>query len=250
MERQFSDVEKVLQPSLGGPSHNRGPYLEVPLRSAASAPYTTQMENMPSGSRTQPLDGPHSLTPSNLSRSYSESRPSTRLSIPASSRSRPSTSHGRPKRAVRRAASSIGTRDSSEEIVCALSEGRGVSPSVGVTIVNITTGEVVLSQICDNQFYVKTLHKIQVNQPTWILILATTCPPNPHSTLFSLIQEHIDGANIVSLERKFWSESRGLEYIEELAFREDAQAIKVAIEGNFYATCSLSAVSSFFHGSG
>ena len=51
------------------------------------------------------------------------------------------------------------------------------------------------------------------------------------------------GPELVPVDRRYWSEAAGLEYIQNLAFKEDAEAVKVAIEGNFYATCSFAAVS-------
>lgn len=44
----------------------------------------------------------------------------------------------------------------SQQIICAVNEGRGVSPTVGLAFINVSTGEAVLSQISDNQFYVKS----------------------------------------------------------------------------------------------
>lgn len=117
-----------------------------------------------------------------------------------------------------------------------------MSPSVGIAFINVSTGEAVLSQICDNQSYVKSTHKLTVFEPSRILIVSTACPPNPKSSLYATIEEELLGVPIVALDRKYWSETSGLEYIQALAFKEDVEAIKVAIEGNFYATCSFSAV--------
>lgn len=142
-----------------------------------------------------------------------------------------------------RAASSIGASEGNQ-IICAVSEARGVAPSVGVALINVSTGEAILSQICDNQSYVKTTHKLAVFEPTRILIVATACPPNPKSSLYATIEEELPGVPIVPLNRTYWSETAGLEFIQDLAFREDIEAIKVATEGNFYATCSFSAVGS------
>lgn len=140
-----------------------------------------------------------------------------------------------------RAASSIGASEG-HQIICAVSEARGVAPSVGIAFVNVSTGEAVLSQICDNQSYVKTTHKLTVFEPSRILIVSTACPPNQKSSLCATIEEELPGVPIVALDRRYWSETAGLEFIQALAFKEDVEAIKVAIEGNFYATCSFSAV--------
>ncbi|TGO42645.1 hypothetical protein BHYA_0006g00470 [Botrytis hyacinthi] len=156
-----------------------------------------------------------------------------------SSTARPSTA--RPSTGRRSRASSILGGGESQQIICAVSEGRGVSPTVGLAFVNISTGEAVLSQICDNQFYVKTLHKLQVFEPTQILIVSTSGPPNPKSKMYQIVEENILGARIVTVDRRYWSETSGIEYIHQLAFKEDLEAIKVAIGGNYFSVCCFSA---------
>ncbi|THV52425.1 hypothetical protein BGAL_0079g00110 [Botrytis galanthina] len=156
-----------------------------------------------------------------------------------SSTARPSTA--RPSTGRRSRASSILGGGESQQIICAVSEGRGVSPTVGLAFVNISTGEAVLSQICDNQFYVKTLHKLQVFEPTQILIVSTSGPPNLKSKMYQIVEENILGARIVTVDRRYWSETSGIEYIQQLAFKEDLEAIKVAIGGNYFSVCCFSA---------
>lgn len=165
---------------------------------------------------------------------------------------RSSTSDGRRRRTATpapsiasgrksRCASSIGGSEN-HEIICAVSEARGVTPSVGIVFVNVSTGEANLTQICDTQFYVKTLHQIMVYDPSRILLVSTSFPPNPVSTLNSMLLETYSHVPRIPFDRKHWSEQTGLEYLQMLAFRDDVEAIKVAIEGNFYATCAFSAV--------
>jgi DNA mismatch repair protein MSH4 len=150
---------------------------------------------------------------------------------------RPSTATGRRSRA----GSIIGGGEA-QKIICAISEGRGISPTVGLAFINISTGEAVLSQVCDNQFYVRTLHKLQVFEPTEILIVSTAAPPNAKSKMYQVVEENILGARIITVDRRYWSEAAGLEYIQQLAFVEDVEAIKIAIGGNYFATCCLAAV--------
>lgn len=160
------------------------------------------------------------------------------LSLFGTRPSRPkSTTTGRQSRAT----SQLGGGES-QRIICAISEARGVTPTVGLAFVNISTGEAVLSQICDNQFYAKSLNKIHVFEPTEILIVSSSSPPNSKSKMYQVIEDNVIGSNVTSLDRKYWSEVKGLEYISQLAFAEDLEAIKQSIGGNFYATCSLAAV--------
>lgn len=114
--------------------------------------------------------------------------------------------------------------------------------TVGIAFINVSTGEAVLSQICDTQSYVKTIHKLAVFEPSRILIISTAYPPHPKSSLCSTLEEQMPGIPIIPLDRKYWSENAGLDFVQTLAFREDVEAIKVSIKGNYYATSSFSAV--------
>ena len=107
---------------------------------------------------------------------------------------------------------------------------------------NLDTGEAVLSQISDSQTYVRTIHKLVVFNPTSILIVSTAA--SPRSKLLSIIEEtleHID-SNIILVDRRYWSENAGTDYIEQLAFSEDVNSIKTASSGNYYAICCFAAV--------
>ncbi|KHN94077.1 DNA mismatch repair protein MutS, C-terminal domain protein [Metarhizium album ARSEF 1941] len=128
-----------------------------------------------------------------------------------------------------------------QTIICAVAESRGISPSIGIALVNITLGEAILSQICDNQSYVKTIHKLQIAIASRIVLMSTACPPNKDSVLYSLIDELIPDADIEMLDRSAWSEIDGLEYIENLAFKSDIDPMKVATQGKYYCIGSLAA---------
>ncbi|OQO09044.1 hypothetical protein B0A48_05935 [Cryoendolithus antarcticus] len=128
-----------------------------------------------------------------------------------------------------------------QEIVCAISESRGISPIVGLSFVNLDTGEAVMSQISDSQTYVRTVHKLLVFNPTNILVVASAA--SPKSKLFSILEDSLDDVDsiITLLDRRYWSENTGLDYIQQLAFTEDVEAIKTAVSGNYYAVCCLAA---------
>ncbi|KAK3718865.1 MutS protein msh4 [Vermiconidia calcicola] len=158
--------------------------------------------------------------------------------------SRPRTvrrSTGRPSTArPRTGVSTLGAEN--QEIICAVSESRGISPTVGLAFINLDTGEAVLSQICDSQTYVRTIHKLTVFNPTNILIMSTAA--SPKSKLFSIIEDSLDDLEsmITLLDRRYWAETTGIEYIQQLAFAEDVESIKTAVSGNYYAVCCFAAV--------
>ena len=175
----------------------------------------------------------------NTSTSYQDARTAFSSTPYGNSHSitRPSTTTGQRSRAP----SALSTAES-QKIICAISEARGVTPTVGLAFVNISTGEAVLSQICDTQFYVRTINKLQVFEPTEILIVSTSAPPNPKSKMYQVIEENIPDVRIHSVDRRYWSEVVGLENISQLAFEDEVEAIKISIGGNYFATCCFAAV--------
>jgi DNA mismatch repair protein MSH4 len=109
-----------------------------------------------------------------------------------------------------------------QDIICAVSESRGVSPSVGLAFLNLDTGEAVLSQFGDSQTYVRTIHKLAVFNPNTVLAVSSSAQPK--SKLYSIIEDSVQqelDSDITLLDRRYWSETAGLDYINHLAFPED-----------------------------
>ncbi|KAL9586894.1 MAG: hypothetical protein Q9203_003706 [Teloschistes exilis] len=179
---------------------------------------------------------PPRVTYTSASTSYPEDsttpRPQTSLSSNANGSGRPTT--GRPKTA----ASTLFSRE--QQVICAISESRGISPVVGLAFVNLTTTEAVMCQISDNQSFTRTIHKLVVYEPSELLFMTTAAQPK--AKLFSIVELNIPNLRLTVIDRKYWSETSGLEYIQQLAFKQDVEAIKVSVGGNFYATCCIAAV--------
>src|SRR3954453_18302320 len=74
----------------------------------------------------------------------------------ATKAARPFTGRSRP----RTAATTTGLGE--DEVICAISESRGMSPTIGISFVNLSTSEAVLCQFTDTQTYARTCHKIGV----------------------------------------------------------------------------------------
>lgn len=174
-------------------------------------------------------------------RSFVSTGPRTSTSNARGSVSRPSTSASGRKSRPGTLSTILGTNDD-QTVVCAIGEARGVLPLVGVALVNITLGEATLSQICDNQSYVKTIHKLQMANPSRMVFMSTACPPIRDNVLFTLVNELIPDARIELMDRSAWSETDGLEYLHNLAFGSDIDPIKVAVDGKYYSVSSFAAV--------
>ncbi|KGQ07798.1 MutS protein 4 [Beauveria bassiana D1-5] len=207
--------------------------------STASRSNTPASARTPARRRSRKTTGPSAATPKShqlfqSSNSVAASTPGLTPSNILTSLSRPTTASGRKSRATN-ASSVVGE---AQTIVCAVCEARGVSPSVGIAFVNTSLGEAVLSQICDNQSYVKTLHKIRINWPSRIICLAQGTRP---TSLMSLLRTMFAYIPIDVTDRSFWSETKGIEYINKLAFETDIPPIQVAIQGKYYAVSALAA---------
>ncbi|KAI9754220.1 MAG: protein-ER retention protein [Chaenotheca gracillima] len=49
---------------------------------------------------------------------------------------------------------------------------------------------------------------------------------SPESKMISIIKENVDTAELISLDRRYWAETTGLDYITQLAVSEDIESIK------------------------
>ncbi|QKX54560.1 uncharacterized protein TRUGW13939_01647 [Talaromyces rugulosus] len=132
------------------------------------------------------------------------------------------------------------TSIASQELVCAVSESRGVSPTVGLAFVNLSTSEAVLCQVCDNNSYVRTINKIAVFEPTELLFMNT--PSAKQTKLFSVIQVNIPDLVVTCVDRRYWSDRAGHEYVDKLAFPAELDSIRPALESHYFAACCLAAV--------
>lgn len=176
-----------------------------------------------------------------ITRRTSNSR-SNPLGTTTTSRPKTGYSSGRPSTARPRTGISA---VNNQEIVCAITESRGVSPTVGIALLNLYSGEAILCQISDNQSYVRTVQKLSVYEPSEILV--PRYATNIVSKLNLCLEENLGHvSDIKAVDRSFFAETAGLDYIQQLTFAEDVEAIKISISGNYFAVCCFSAVRSLW----
>jgi DNA mismatch repair protein MSH4 len=67
------------------------------------------------------------------------------------------------------------------------------------------------------------------------------------SKLLSIIRENLEvdkyDTLMTDIDRRYWSDSSGHEYVQQLAFPDDLESLKVTIGGNYFAACCFAAVS-------
>ena len=150
----------------------------------------------------------------------------------------PLTIRASSKRAATIRPTTTATSVALQDIVCAVSESRGVSSTIGLAFINLATAEVVLCQICDSQTYVKTVTKIGVFEPSEILFMGTA----RESKLCYIIQENLPDITLTFWDRRCWSEKAGHEYLHRLAFPDEVESLRVTMSGNYFAACCFAAV--------
>jgi DNA mismatch repair protein MSH4 len=171
------------------------------------------------------------------------SRPTSDAAIGATT-NRPTTITSRPHTGSRSRPQTAGTSTgySESEIICAISESRGISPTIGLSFVNVTTCEAVLCQFTDTQTYVRACHKISVFGPSEILYMTSA----EGSKLVAVVAENLEvesyGIAMTPIDRKYFSELSGHDYLHSLAFPDDLESLKLSVAGNYFATCCFSAV--------
>lgn len=166
------------------------------------------------------------------------SKPGTARSRPTTTKSRPATGKSRPKtRATSTAYGYLGN-----EILCAVSESRGLNPSVGLTFINLTTCEAVLCQFADTQTYARTCHKLRVFEPSEIVFASGPS----ESKMIAILKENMESENractFQDIDRRYFSEQAGKADIKHLAFPGELEALELSLASSYFATCSFAAV--------
>ncbi|KAK5050882.1 hypothetical protein LTR84_003441 [Exophiala bonariae] len=94
----------------------------------------------------------------------------------------------------------------------------------------------------DTQTYARTCHKLKVFAPSEILYMSTAAD----SKLISIVAENLEVERseilMTNIDRKYWSESSGHDYVQHLAFPDDLESLKLSISGSYFAICCFSAV--------
>ncbi|XP_053247997.1 mutS protein homolog 4 isoform X3 [Podarcis raffonei] len=106
-------------------------------------------------------------------------------------------------------------------VIVAVIEGRGLARGeVGMASIDLKNPEVVLSQFADNTTYAKVITKLRILAPLEIIMSNTACDTGNATKLFSLITENFKNVTFTTVQRKYFNETKGLEYIEQLCIPE------------------------------
>lgn len=62
------------------------------------------------------------------------------------------------------------------------------------------------------------------------------------SKLRFIIQENLPDPILTFLDRRYWSDKAGQEYLDRLAFSDEADSLKITLGGSYFAACCFAAV--------
>ncbi|CAL1696962.1 unnamed protein product [Somion occarium] len=169
------------------------------------------------------------------------------------STNRPYTAQSRP--ATARPQTAVSSRHETSYIVAVL-EGRSLGRDVGMAALDRDTGKVNLIQLADCPTYVKTLHQLHLHMPSLILVPDTFLSiandslasggkkPATTSLLVQCILEEFESVSVEPVMRKYWNETAGLEFVNQLCIEDDERAATLIASANKYY--ALSAASALF----
>ncbi|XP_061221031.1 mutS protein homolog 4 isoform X2 [Neopsephotus bourkii] len=127
-------------------------------------------------------------------------------------------------------------------VIVAVVEGRGLARGeVGMASIDLKNPEVILSQFSDNTTYAKVITKLKILTPLEIIMSNTACDAGNTTKLFSLITEHFKNVTFTTVQRKYFNETKGLEYVEQLCASEFS-TIFMEVQSKYYCLAAAAAL--------
>ncbi|XP_023272955.1 mutS protein homolog 4 [Seriola lalandi dorsalis] len=137
---------------------------------------------------------------------------------------------------------SSATTTSVASVIVAVVEGRGLARGeIGMASLNLKCPELVLSQFADTGTYAKVVTKIHILLPLEILMPDTASEKGKGTKLFNLITENFPGVSFTAIQRKYFNERKGLEYIQQLCAPEFGTVL-MEVQAKYYCLAAAAAL--------
>lgn len=134
------------------------------------------------------------------------------------------------------------TSSGSSQVVLCLSEGRGhAKGEIGIAALDMSSPKLVLCQISDNLHYSDALSKIQILNPSKILLSDTVLEVVPLPKLIGMIKDSFVHMSLIPVQRRHFNDKLGLEMITNFCSRKSKNLLQV-IERKYYCLASASAL--------
>ncbi|XP_043855264.1 mutS protein homolog 4 [Dromiciops gliroides] len=138
--------------------------------------------------------------------------------------------------------SSAASAHSVASVIVAVVEGRGLARGeVGIASIDVKSPQMMLSQFPDNTTYTKVITKLKILAPLEIIMSNTACVSGNSTKLFTLITENFKNVTFTTIQRKYFNESKGLEYIEQLCTAEFSTVL-MEVQSKYYCLAAVAAL--------
>ncbi|KAJ8390878.1 hypothetical protein AAFF_G00100100 [Aldrovandia affinis] len=131
-------------------------------------------------------------------------------------------------------------------VIVAVVEGRGLARGeIGMASIDLKFPELVLSQFADTGTYAKVITKLHILAPLEILMPDTASEKGKGTKLFSLITDNFQSVAFTAIQRKYFNERKGLEYIQQLCAPEFSTVI-MEVQAKYYCLATAAALLKYF----
>ncbi|XP_044529428.1 mutS protein homolog 4 [Gracilinanus agilis] len=126
--------------------------------------------------------------------------------------------------------------------IVAVVEGRGLARGeIGMASIDVRSPQIVLSQFPDNTTYTKVITKLKILAPLEVLMASTACGKGASGKLYSLITDNFKNVTLTTIQRKYFSEIKGLESIEQLCAPEFSTVL-MEVQAKYYCLAAVAAL--------
>ncbi|XP_013777928.1 mutS protein homolog 4-like, partial [Limulus polyphemus] len=129
-----------------------------------------------------------------------------------------------------------------KSIIVAIVEGRGLARGeVGMASLDLRNPELLLSQFSDSQAYVKVLTKLRILEPIEIIVPNTAWENVTGSRIVQQITDQYPDTTIATVQRKYFNEAKGLQYINHLCVPEYS-SVEMEVATKYYCLAAGAAL--------
>ncbi|KAF8773833.1 MutS protein like protein [Argiope bruennichi] len=130
--------------------------------------------------------------------------------------------------------------------IVAIVEGRGIARGeIGMACIDIKNPVLLLSQFADTQAYLRLAVQLNVLKPLEVVMPNTSLEYGSKTKLICRIKELFPDMTTVTVQRKYFNETKGLQYIQELCATE-YKTVEIEVSLKYYCLAACAALLKYF----
>ncbi|KAK3083385.1 hypothetical protein FSP39_021201 [Pinctada imbricata] len=112
---------------------------------------------------------------------------------------------------------------------------------IGLASIDLKNPTLILSQFSDTQIYVKTITKLLLLKPVEIIMPNTACENGNMTKLMKLVTDEFQGISVSTVQRKYFNETSGIEYVKQLCVPE-FNSVEMEVATKYYCLAAAAAL--------